>query len=116
MDIREVRAADYDQLIALWEQAGLALPAADLRQEIVKKRERDADLFLVIDDRGRVVSSVMGSYDGRRGWINRLAVHPDRQGHGHASDDRGRGPADGQRLPEGESAYRAGQRRGPALL
>ena len=42
----------------------------------------DRDLFLVglVDD--RLAASVMGGYEGHRGWINYLAVHPQEQGKG----------------------------------
>ena len=40
-------------------------------------------LFLVgtVDD--TVIAAVMGGYDGHRGWVNYLAVAPDRRGEGH---------------------------------
>ena len=31
-----------------------------------------------------LIATVMGGYDGHRGWINYLAVHPDFQGQGYA--------------------------------
>ena len=40
------------------------------------KLERDRDLFLVAEDDGQIVGVVMGAWDGRRGWINHLAVAP----------------------------------------
>ena len=42
----------------------------------------DDGLFLVGEVDGAVVGSVMGGYDGHRGWVNYLAVAPDRRGHG----------------------------------
>jgi ribosomal protein S18 acetylase RimI-like enzyme len=40
--------------------------------------------FLVGILDGRIVASVMAGYEGHRGWINYLAVHPEHrlQGHG----------------------------------
>ncbi|WP_432927004.1 GNAT family N-acetyltransferase [Microbispora sp. CA-135349] len=40
------------------------------------RRARDPELFLVAEAYSDVVAVVMGTYDGRRGWILRLAVHP----------------------------------------
>jgi ribosomal protein S18 acetylase RimI-like enzyme len=31
---------------------------------------------------GTIIGSVLGSDDGRRGWVNHLAIHPDHQGQG----------------------------------
>jgi ribosomal protein S18 acetylase RimI-like enzyme len=73
---------DYDEVIALWTQAGLELSPSDSREGIQRKLERDADLFLVAVDGSTIVAAVMGCYDGRRGWINHLAVSPQYKGRG----------------------------------
>ena len=39
-------------------------------------------LFLVAETRGEPIGTVMAGYDGHRGWIYYLAVHPDHQGNG----------------------------------
>ncbi|MDQ3898771.1 MAG: GNAT family N-acetyltransferase [Actinomycetota bacterium] len=51
-------------------------------EEVERKLERDPELFLVAEDGGSLVGVVMGSYDGRRGWIFRLAVAPHRRREG----------------------------------
>jgi len=76
MEIREFRIADYEDVIALWEMAGLLRGRSDERSEIEKKLERDPDLFLVGVDAGVIVAAVIGGYDGRRGWVYHLAVEP----------------------------------------
>jgi ribosomal protein S18 acetylase RimI-like enzyme len=71
---------DYEAVTALWDMAEwLSTPPRD---EVVAKLERDADLFLVAQDGDDLVGVVMGSYDGRRGWIFRLAVDPGRRRQG----------------------------------
>lgn len=86
MDIREFLLADYDDVLALWNASGLILRPGDDFEGIKLKLERDPDLFLVAEDAGEVVGVVMGAWDGRRGWINHLAVKPTRlrQGIGRA--------------------------------
>lgn len=76
MEIREFRLADYEDVIALWDSAGLLRGRSDERSEIEKKLERDPDLFLVGVDAGVIVAAVIGGYDGRRGWVYHLAVEP----------------------------------------
>lgn len=46
--------------------------------------ERDPDLVIVVEADGALIASVMGTYDGRRGWVNRLATHPDHRERGLA--------------------------------
>lgn len=43
------------------------------------KLQRDPELFLVAEDGGEVVGVVLGAWDGRRGWVNHLAVKADRR-------------------------------------
>ncbi|MBP8276054.1 MAG: GNAT family acetyltransferase [Propionivibrio sp.] len=76
MEIREFRLSDYEEVIALWDKAGLLASRSDERNEIEKKLERDPDLFLVGIDAEAIVAAVMGGYDGRRGWVYHLAVDP----------------------------------------
>ena len=49
------------------------------------KLERDADLFLVAEHGGTIIGCVLGAWDGRRGWINHLAVGPSHQRKGVGS-------------------------------
>jgi ribosomal protein S18 acetylase RimI-like enzyme len=78
--LREFNLADHGEVIALWQACGLHPSRSDRLDAIARKLERDPDLFLVIAEDGRVIASALGSYDGRRGWINRLAVAPAARG------------------------------------
>jgi len=82
---------DYEAVAQLWQRAGpgVHLGRSDTPQEIQKKLQRDADLFLVAEVDGQVVGSVIGGFDGRRGLIYHLAVAPEyrQQGLGSALMD-----------------------------
>lgn len=75
--IRQFTLDDYPAAAALWDVVdGMSAPGVD---EVARKLERDPQLFLVAEDDGppaRMVGVAIGSYDGRRGWIFRLAVEP----------------------------------------
>ena len=43
-------------------------------EEILKKLQRDPDLFLVATHEGKIIGTVIGGFDGRRGLIYHLAV------------------------------------------
>ena len=47
---------------------------SDTLNEIAKKVQRDPDLFLVAEVDNRLIGTVIGGYDGRRGMIYHLAV------------------------------------------
>ncbi|HTK06998.1 MAG TPA: GNAT family acetyltransferase [Ktedonobacteraceae bacterium] len=82
MQVRNFQIEDYDEVVALWVQAGLELSRSDTRTGLAQKLERDADLFLVAVEENVIVGVVMGTYDGRRGWVNHLAVAVHYKGKG----------------------------------
>ena len=85
MEIAEYREQYGGQVIELWFKCKLVVPSNNPRRDIERKVEVDRDLFLVGIINGKVVATVMGGYEGHRGWINYLAVDPAhrRKGYGH---------------------------------
>lgn len=67
---------DYSATRLLWEKAGpgIQLRRSDELEEIQKKLKRDPDLFLVAEADGKMVGTVLGGFDGRRGMVYHLAV------------------------------------------
>ena len=62
-------------MVALWASVfGYDAPHNDPHVAIERKVARDPDLFLVAVAGSRVVGTVIGGYDGHRGWIYSLAV------------------------------------------
>lgn len=74
--IRGFTLADYEAVHALWRGAGdaIVLGRSDTREEVAKKLRRDPDLFLVAEAEDRIVGTVIGGFDGRRGILYHLAV------------------------------------------
>lgn len=70
---------DYPVVRELWSSAGpgIHLRRSDEPEEIQKKLQRDPDLFLLAEDDGKVMGSVIGGFDGRRGLVYHLAVTED---------------------------------------
>lgn len=87
--VREFKIEDYDNLISLWKKAGLPYKpfGRDRRERIERELIRGKCVFLVAEttSSNRLVGSVFGTHDGRKGWINRLAVIPEYQRKGVAS-------------------------------
>ncbi|GGI09221.1 GNAT family N-acetyltransferase [Egicoccus halophilus] len=61
-----------DDALALWARTEQLAPAP--REEVEQLRAHDGGLVLGAVDDGRLVGVVLGSFDGRRGAISRLAV------------------------------------------
>jgi len=84
MIIRPLEPADIPAVIALWQEVGDYHEEMDGPSILRRKAERDAGLFLVAEDRGRIIGTVMGGFDGRMGTVGRLAVAKDRRRQGVA--------------------------------
>jgi ribosomal protein S18 acetylase RimI-like enzyme len=78
LEIREFRIEDYDRVMALWAEGGLPLKpqGRDSRENIARQIGLSNVRFLVAEDGvgGRVIGTMLATHDGRKGWINRLAV------------------------------------------
>ncbi len=70
--------------IQLWQECQLIRPWNDPRKDIDRKLATGRELFLIGLIDGRLVASLMGGYEGHRGWMNYLAVAPSYRGHGYA--------------------------------
>lgn len=84
VQIREFDIDDYGFVRRLWTEAGLVIRPGDDLEGVRLKLQRDPDLFLVARDGSEIIGSVMGGWDGRRGWIYHLAVKPARRRQGIA--------------------------------
>jgi len=78
---------DYHQVESLWAsiEKGVNLGRSDTPEEIQKKVTYDPGLFLVAEDHGQVIGTVIGGFDGRRGLIYHLAVNASFRGQGVGS-------------------------------
>lgn len=76
-DIRPYTSGDEAAVVQLWRDCGLVVPWNDPHKDIRRKLRVQRDWFLVGRIDGRVIATAMAGYDGHRGWVNYLAVHPD---------------------------------------
>lgn len=76
MQYRNMEIGDYDAIMRLWQASdGLLLRAADSRAGIEKYLRRNPGLsFVALDDNQALVGTIMAGHDGRRGYIQHVAV------------------------------------------
>jgi N-acetylglutamate synthase len=74
--IREFHMDDYESVIALWEEAGIHYRpnGRESRPRMEKELKTGQAIFLVAVVDKRIVGVILGTHDGRKGWVNRLAV------------------------------------------
>lgn len=87
MNLKELVYEDYDTIVELWEESGLPFKkyGRDSRENIKKQMEDDHLLFLGAFENKKLIGFVVANHEGRKGWINRLAVLPGYQRKGVAS-------------------------------
>jgi len=85
-DIRLLTLDDYDRIAELWRQSGLnsLRPEGRDSREAFERQLRRGQIVLGLERGGELLGVVLATHDTRKGWINRLAVHPAhrRKGYG----------------------------------
>lgn len=86
MIIKPLTPSDIPDLVKLWELSGLPVrpKGRDSASHLEKEIRNSCSIFLKAVDDEKIIGVVLGTHDGRKGWINRLAVHPDFRNQGIA--------------------------------
>lgn len=87
IQFRDFTPDDYEQVITLWRASGgVVLREADERAAIELYLARNPGLSFVACDGPRVIGAVLCGSDGRRGYLQHLAVAPTHQRQGIGRD------------------------------
>lgn len=86
-ETKTLTISDYDDIIRVWSDAGLPLKplGRDSREMMATEMALPGVAYFGLFESDRLVGVAIANYDGRRGWINHLAVDPERRGEGLAS-------------------------------
>ena len=84
--LKRLSIDDYQEIINLWADVGLPFKhkGRDSRAMMVKEMQQEGVAYFGIYEENNLLAVGIANYDGRRGWINRVAVDPDRRGEGLA--------------------------------
>jgi len=86
LEISEFTPSDSEELIQLWQECGLVAPHNNPHRDIKRKLKYRSEFFLVGRINHLLVATVMGGYDGHRGWVNYLGVKPSSQRRGYGAE------------------------------
>jgi GNAT superfamily N-acetyltransferase len=84
--IVKLEALDVDRLHSLWDRAGLSYRplGRDERNRLKRVIEQGIETYWAIFEADRLIGVILASHDGRKGWLNRLAIEPSHRGRGLA--------------------------------
>src|SRR5436190_1686672 len=74
--IRDGREADADAMLDLWQRAGATPSVTDTAEAVRRAIAHPAAWVLLAEAGGQLIGSIIGTFDGWRGNIYRLAVDP----------------------------------------
>lgn len=82
--IRTAERADLDAVLRLWDTAEAEPSHTDDFDGLSGLLDRDPGAMLVAEVESQIIGSVIAGWDGWRGSIYRLAIHPDYRRRGLA--------------------------------
>jgi len=86
--IRTLGLEDYDRWMSLWQRARLHSirpRGRDSREAFARQLASGTHTMIGLELCGELVGVVLTTHDGRKGWINRLAVLPEYRRMGYAT-------------------------------
>lgn len=84
--LRTITDGEVERAVSVWLESGLPIKAKgrDTLENLRSLREADPELFIGAFEGDRMVGVILGTDDRRKGYVNRLAVLPDRRRTGIA--------------------------------
>ncbi len=84
MNIREMKAEDYEQVYALWKTIhGFGIRSVDDSKEGIERFLKwNPGLSVVAEEDQRIIGAILCGSDGRRGCLYHVCVHKDYRRHG----------------------------------
>lgn len=81
MIIRTITIEDYPLLISFWKENYLLTPLDEF-ERVKLFLEKNPGLSLLAQNNKKILGTILGSFDGRRGSLQKLVVHKDERGQG----------------------------------
>lgn len=87
VNFREIKESDYESIISLWQNSeGVKLREADSKDGIGKYLRRNPGLSFIAEINGEIVGTIMAGHDGKRGYLQHLAVDVQHRRNGIATE------------------------------
>jgi len=78
MNIRPYQNSDCKAVADLWRIVFPDAPSHNKPEDDINRKEKiQKELFFVAEIENQVIGTALSGYDGHRGWVYYVAVHPD---------------------------------------
>ncbi len=81
MKLKTIKLDDYQRLISFWETHYI-VRGIDSFKYFKLFLEKNPGLSLLVEENGEIIGTALGSFDSRRGYIQKLVVHKDYRSKG----------------------------------
>lgn len=83
--LRRLTVSDYGAVLVVWQRSGLPSIRPEGRdgREAFERQLQAGQVVLGLEESGELIGCVVVTNDARKGWINRLAIDPDRRRKGY---------------------------------
>jgi GNAT superfamily N-acetyltransferase len=86
MTFRTARPEDAEPILRLWQVSGASMRATDQVERIRRVISNPAAVFVLAVAGDEILGTLLGTFDGWRGNMYRLVVHPNRRRRGIARE------------------------------
>ena len=81
MKLRTLNLDDHKKLISFWKE-NYFVTEMDNVSHLQLFLEKNPDLSVLIEENGEILGTALGSYDGRRGYIQKVVTSKNHRNHG----------------------------------
>lgn len=81
MTIKTISLDDYESLFSFW-QKNYFVSEMDNKKHFVLFLQKNPELSILAEEDGKIVGTVLGSYDGRRGYLQKVVTSKNARNQG----------------------------------
>ena len=86
MTFRRATPEDAEPILRVWQASGASMRATDQVEQVRRVISNPAAVFVVAVAGDEIIGTLLGTFDGWRGNMYRLVVHPNRRRQGIARE------------------------------
>lgn len=74
MNFREITPEDYKNLIDFWKE-NYFVSEMDSEEHFILFLDKNPQLSMLAEDENKIIGTALGSFDGRRGYLQKVVVN-----------------------------------------